>query len=379
MKKDVIKILAVLLLILNIISCSSSTKDEANHYFDKIGHEAAAVRHRPEKIIALKNRELEKNRETNDRKFLISSKYVELFNDADSKDDELLIKTIPVVYELLILNNNEYDYISIACNFNLAHQFEHRSPKLSMQFLNEAIKLDDKDGQKYFLPHLYHLKGRIYYNEKQYKQALFYFNKCLQNLPKDRKNLLYIASMHNNFGLSYEKMGNLNLATEETKKAIVILEQIKDMTAEEEDFFVSVKGNLGFYYYQSKKYAEAELLMKEEMNYYKGKVEFYHLAVMNMERQFDLYNETNENDKMKEMINYGLFLEGKTTDIQDKIQINEMLQSYELKMNNNTGVKGLCKKLKLLRDQSNEKTNDKLMYISDTLNSFIIKSVDQEA
>ncbi|WP_223606298.1 tetratricopeptide repeat protein [Chryseobacterium sp. OSA05B] len=382
MKNKIIKVLIVLVFSVIIVSCSSSEKDEANNYFYNINEEVSNVANNPEKIKALHDRELEKYKDTGDRKYQIGSRYIELFysykGSSENPNDEIAIKQIPIVYELLMLNNNEYDYITIACNFNLAHQFEHKSPKLAMQFLNDAIKLDERSGKKYYLPHLYHVKGRLLFNNKNYSQALIYFRKSLQILDKTRHNLIFIASMHNNFALCHEKMGYIDLALKEATEAAKILENVKDLQPEEIAFLTSIKGSMGFYYFKKKNFPEAERLLLQEFEVHRKSKKNNHETVANLTKLFDLYNETNQNDRMKEIVELGMSVESEIPNVSDKILINEMVQSYYLKMNDTGMVKTLCRKLINLHSKHEEESNQKLTYISDVLNNFTIKSINQK-
>lgn len=363
-----------------IVSCHSK-KDEANNYFNRINEDVSRFIQQPEKIKELKEREQKKYEKTGERKYQISSKYVELFydfDDSEDRNDETGLSQISVVYELLILNNNEYDYITIACNFNLAHQFEHKSPKLSMQFLDEAIKLDEKSGKKYYLPHLYHFKGRLLYSDKKYLEALSFFNKSLQNLNKSRHNLIYISSMHNNFALCYEKMDRMELALKEIKEAVHIMENIKNPDSNETFFLANIKGSMGFYYFKLKNYAESEKLLLQELKFYRDSKNFNQELVSNLAKIFRLYSETNQNEKLKEIVDYSIAVESKIRAISDKITINEVIQSYYLRINDTQSVKSLCKKLVVLHEKKDENFNEKMTYISDTLNNFIIKNIDQK-
>lgn len=380
MKNKIVKILTLFLLLMIIISYHSS-KEETNSYFQNINEEVSGMIGHPEKIRLLQNRELQKYENTGERKYLMGSKYVELyynFENSGDKNDETGIKQIPIVYELLFLNNNEFDYITIACNFNLAYQFERKSPKLAMQFLNEAIKLDEKLGKKYYLPHLYHLKGRLEYNNKKYSQALYYFNKSLHNLKKTREDLIFVSSMHNNFALCYNKMGRLDLAIKEGREALRILESGKNLSNEEVAFLIRIKGNLGDFYYKTKDYQTAEHFFLQELEFYKSKKMLYNEAVNNVTNLFALYNDTGQTDRMKEMMEYGKSIEAKIQTISDKILINEMIQSYYLKINDTQTVRSLCKKLVVLHHENEEKSAKNLTYISDVLNNFIIKNIDQK-
>ncbi|WP_223606297.1 tetratricopeptide repeat protein [Chryseobacterium sp. OSA05B] len=372
MKNKIIKALIVLVFSVLVVSCGSSEKDEANIYFYNINNEISKIAGQPEKIKALQVREQKKYENTGDRKYQISSRYVELFYNYNNSNQ------IPVVYELLMLNNNEYDYITIASNFNLAFQFEQQSPKLAMRFLNEAIMVDEKSSKKYFLPHLYHLKGRLFFNNENYSQALIFFNKSLQSLEKTRHNLIFISSMHNNFALTYEKMARFDLALKEAKEAVKILENGSNLNSEETSFLASVKGNVGFYYYKIKDFHEAERLLLQELDFQRRNKKNNHDTVDNLTKLFDLYGETNQIDKMKEIMDYSQSIEPEIKDVSDKILISEMVQGYYLKINDPGMVKTFCRKLIKLHNRHEEESNQKLTYISDVLNNFTIKSINQK-
>ncbi|SFN40285.1 hypothetical protein SAMN05421594_2606 [Chryseobacterium oleae] len=366
--------LLLFLLLICGLSCESSINHDADVYFSVISDEVTKIRGKVQKVKALKNRELEKFKRTRDRKYLISSKYVELFYYFD-KGEVDGTGQIPVVYDLLILNNNEYDFITIACNFNLAFQFETLSPRLSMGFLNKAIQLEETHEKKHELPHLYHLKGRLFYNKKNYSQAMHYFKKCLNTLSLHRKDLIFVASMYNNFGLCYDKMGLADRALKEVSTAISILESQKKLTTEEEIFLMCLKSNKGLYHYKRKEYALAGALLTEVYEFNKNKRYFHNEAVQNLMRLFNLYQDTEQISGMREAVNYAASIEPEIKKIPDKIQIFMILQSYYLKINDISKVSGFCKKLMELHNQDEQQRQKKLTYVSDVLNNFLIKDL----
>ncbi|MDH6252961.1 DNA-binding CsgD family transcriptional regulator [Chryseobacterium sp. H1D6B] len=364
-----------LLMFLSAASCHSS-KEAENKYLYDINGEVSTVIYKPTKIKALHDREAEKYKKTGDKKYLISSRYIDLFYYYNSTDNKDGLKQLPLVYELLKLNNNEYDYISIACNFNLAFQFENNSPKLAFHFLDEAIVQDEKSGKKYFLPHLYHLKGRLFYNQKDYNRALFYFNKSLQNL--DKKDILHIASMYNNFGSCYEKMGKMDPAIRETDKGIKILEKKTQLNNDETAFLNSMRGNLGFYYFKIKDYPAAETLLLQEFNFYRDKKQYYEESIASSQRLFDLYNTTGQAAEARELINFLTALEPKLENLTDRIPLNEMLQTYYSNINDIQNLKIISKKLVLLHKECDEFSNHNLAKVSDIVNNYVIKSINHK-
>ncbi|UTX48885.1 hypothetical protein [Chryseobacterium sp. MA9] len=353
-------------LILN--SCRSSQND-LNEYFHAINGEVSVVIDQPKKIKALYDRELQKYRKHPTMQYLISTKYIELSLHKDNN------KKLKMVYELLKLNDDKYDYISIACNYNLALQFEQASPELALQFLDKAIELDEKSGKKYFLPHLFHLKGRWFYNKKNYSKAFFYFKKCLDNL--DKNDILYIASMHNNFALCYSKMNKVNLAIEETNKAITILEKKTNKIPEDKLFLNYIKGNLGDYFFQKKDYQKAEILISEELKFYHEN-NYSDETINPSKRLFTLYTTTNNTIKLRELITFLINNQYKLESLVDKIETNKIIQLYYSNNNDIKNLKYFSKKLIELNEEYNEKSKQNLSETSDLLNNYVIKNVNQK-
>ncbi|MCS3868658.1 tetratricopeptide (TPR) repeat protein/DNA-binding CsgD family transcriptional regulator [Chryseobacterium ginsenosidimutans] len=369
--------LIFLLIILFSISPTEKGKDD-NDYFFGISKEIAPIRFEPKKIAALEIRELGKYKDTHDEKYLISSKYIGLFLYApeNTLNNIESIKQAPATYELLKLNNNRYEYISIACNFNLTFYCEHNSPKLAMKFLNDAIKINEKLGKKYFLPHLYHIKGRLYFNEKNYPKAMFYFNKALQNY--NQKDLLYIASMHNNFGLVYDKLNQIAPAMRETQKGIKILEGKNNYNEQEIAFLNYMRSTLGLYYYKLKEFSSAEKLLLQQFEFTKNKPLYYSQNVASAESLFNLYNDIKETNKKKLLIEYLIDLEPKLKTIHDKILANEIIQQYYSNQNDLKNLKlTSAKLLHLNHDFVNE--NDRIFkQISGVLNTSAIEKINQK-
>lgn len=376
MKNNFIKLgIFVLLLLAAVICCRSSDREETNQYFYNFEKEMMIRGDKgSEQVREAEIRELEKYKKTGEKKYLLSSKFAKMFY----YKHELEKDQLQLVYELIKLNDEEYDYITIICNQNIAFQFEHNSPKLSMQFLNDAIRIDEKDGKRYMLPHLYHLKGRLYYNQRKYTEAIAYFQKSLKVTGNQPEDQVYISSMHNNIGMCYDKMGNLGLAINEGNMAIRILEAKKNLTEKELAFMSLIKGTTGYYYYKQKDYTTAENLLLYEYTYYKDKPELFPQTITNTERLFQLYSETQQPGKMKEIVDYVFTLEKKAKKTTDQILINEIAQSYYLKINDAESVKALCKKLMQLHEKSEEESVQNLANAFDLLNNYIVKNINQK-
>jgi DNA-binding CsgD family transcriptional regulator len=348
-------------------------QNELNQYFFDINQEVsiAVDEHQPERIKAIYDRELKKYKEFKTNQYLISSKFVELslYQNNYNKKKQLLL------YKLIQINNGQYNYISIVCNYHLSIQYENTSPELSLEFLNKAICLDEKSKKKYFLPHLYHQKGRYYYKSKDYNKALIYFNKSLKAL--DKNNILFIASMHNNFALCYYKLGKTNLAIKETNRAIQLLKEKKNKVAEDDLFLYYILGNLGDYYMELKNYDKAKELYNAEFNFDKSG-NFLNEIMGPSKRLFNLLTLTNDHQGLKELIVYLIKKEEELVTIQDKIQANKFIQIYYANHNDFQNLKIFSEKGIKLNDQYKAQVEKSHMETSDLLNQYIIKNVNQK-
>lgn len=112
----------------SILLCSCHSSDKSNKYFENIDKELTkSVREDPNKIKKLYDRELKKYNESQNKIFLISSKLIQISNPSLLyREGDKIVK----LYNLMQLNDNKYEYISIVCNYNLAMYFEITSPPI---------------------------------------------------------------------------------------------------------------------------------------------------------------------------------------------------------------------------------------------------------
>lgn len=360
------RFLLLLLSCLLFLSCQKE-KDE-NEYFYKITNELSPINDSPEKISPIYKRELEQFKKTGNEKYLISAKYVQIFLHQDND-----YKQIPLLFELLALNDNKYVFISMACNFSLSLKLEHNSPKLAMQLIDNAIADDQKMKRNYFIAHLYHAKGRFYYNEKKYSKALLYFRKALQKLKPEQK--LYVASMFNNFGLVYDKSGRTDLAVKEVQKGIGILSAKDSLTGEETKFLNAMKDNLGLYLYKEKEYSAAEKLLLQQFEYYKSQKKYNSLAVAAYSSLFDLYSKTGQKEQQRMVIDHLLSIEPFLTKTDDKITLNEIVQNYYADNDDMPQLKATAEKLVALNRAFDNDNSKSIREITDHLNNMIIQNI----
>ncbi|WP_165571908.1 tetratricopeptide repeat protein [Chryseobacterium sp. JM1] len=288
------------------------------------------------------------------------------------------VEQIPHTYDLLLFNNDEYDFITIRLNYMLANQFEKYSPQISKEFLNKATVLSENTKEKFSLPLVYAFKGALYYRAKNYQEAIVYYKKGLEKFSSNHKNLVLISSMHNNIGLAYENMGKLDLAVKEMQMCVQILERIKNRNTAQQDFLVNVKANIGFCYYKLKKYDLAESLLLEEFDFNKNKNknDFTDEDAENIVELFNLYHDTEQNAKMQELMNYGMSIESEMKNIPGKILINEMFQSYYLKTNDREKLEKVSKRLIELHAADDRQKQKEFNEVSGIMSKYIIKELN---
>ncbi|OCA71170.1 tetratricopeptide repeat protein [Chryseobacterium arthrosphaerae] len=364
-------ILLCLLCFTIIISCGPSEKD--NDYFDSITDEVSLLRkENPKQIKKLYERELKKYKQSEKKIFLLSSKYVEMSLSADER-----LKQIPLVYELLRLNNNKYEYITIIGNYNLASQFELSSPDWSLKCIDKAIEYSEKTEKKYFLPHLYHFKGRLLYNKNDYKNALDYFNKALHSYDP-QKDILYVSSMYNNIGMCYDKMKNLDKAISETYKAIDILEKNRNPNNGELIFINYMKGGLAEYFLQARDYQKAEDLLATKLNFSLHNNN-YRMALYAAKKLIDLYkNILHEPEKTGKIIQSLEPIETNLKKPADRIELYELTQEYYSQKNDIENFKRISKKLVEANKERNNLIEKELKINFDIADNYIIKNINTE-
>lgn len=194
----------------------------------------------------------------------------------------------------------------------------------------------------------------MYYRGNNFTEAIIYFDKALKNIPPNRKYLIYIASMHNNMALSYEKMGKLDLALKEIQRAIQILETSEKLDENEYGFLINLKANSGLCYYKLKKYDIAESLLFEEYYFNKSKNDFSTAAAENITELFNVYYDTGQMSKMQELMDDAISREVEMKNIPDKILMHQMFQSYYLKTHDDEKLEKVNKKLIALHIKNNE-------------------------
>lgn len=366
MYRNAIVCLAALLL---LYSCHVKHDDE---YFYKLDEKNTIVNNDLVKISEIYQQELAKYKKTHDLKYLISSKYEEQFLYPDNKS-----KKISLIYELLRINDGEYKFITVACNFFLAIELRETSPKLCLQFLNEAIKVEEESPKKVFLPHLFQEKGTWYYDHKNYSLARLYFGKAFNNFHK--KDTLYVASMYNNLALCDYRVGNLDSSIKLTVYGIKMLENKPSLSTEELYFMYKMKGNLGTCYLGLKEYDKAIENYNEQLDFQiKNNDKSSNVIVRNASKLFELFQTISRPDREIQLVKCLLEVLPNLKSTKDKIIVCELLQKYYSKNNDLNNLKLFSEKLKNFNTVYDEETARNLDNVSDILNGYIIKSINQK-
>lgn len=323
-------------------------------------------------IKSIIKRESAKYAATNNRLFYLSSKYADLYLKSTQADD---IKNISKNYELIKINNGNIKFIDIYCYFILSQNFGSFSPQLSMEYIDNAISASNNTPQKELIEQLYNYKARLYYNSKNYSEALVYYQKALEYFEKN-KNALYVSSMHNNIGLVYKKKNMLSKSVQENITAINILTTKKDLTKEEKDFLIVLKKNLGNYYFEKKDYKEAEKLYLEYRNYYKDT----NINKLNdvSGRLYKTYENTNNIEKRNEIANELERIENQITKNETKIKNAELLLHHYANIGDIEKIKIYSLKIISLNKIFLREKQDKIMKLTDLANQNNIEIIEKK-
>jgi serine phosphatase RsbU (regulator of sigma subunit) len=172
--------------------------------------------------------------------FLLYFFFYGFFLSADTKDSLLvLLKDVPDTSEKIhSLNKWAFDY-------------RITNPELSIELLQDAIKLSNKSKDTTGLARSYHSLGTIYYFQANYPDALNYFLKSLK-IREFIKDSINIAKGYNNVALIHFEQDNIEQSLLYHQKSIDIKLKLNDKAG-----LASSYGNIGnIYFKQAKKYSE---------------------------------------------------------------------------------------------------------------------------
>ncbi|PIF47640.1 hypothetical protein CLU96_4707 [Chryseobacterium sp. 52] len=349
-----------------------------NDYYIKLDEEIKNTHENIQKLRTLYERENTAYNTTKEKKYLISSKYVQKFLYADQLNGynfpEIRFKQMPILFNLLKTNNNESSFITAVCNYDLAMLFESYSPGISIKYLNEAIKIAEENKFTVRLPFFYCAKANRFYNDRNYNQALCYFTKALHHLPND--DYLYKSSMHNNLGLTYSKMKNYNKAIDETKMALKILDG--HLTNEENIIFYKfAEVNIADYYIKIGRNTEALPIYENVFNFYKEKKR-YDLIPAIVENFYNTYTQLGMEKEKSDFIGQLDDLEDQIPNYPDRIILLHTMLDHYIQQDQIKQIKSTDEKTHILTEKNNELVKQRTAKISDMINQYMITSINNE-
>lgn len=343
-----------------------------NDYFMNLHKELHTVEKNKVQVENIVKRENQKYLETNEKKYLLSYKYSKLFTYKVGDLNQLSGN-----YEILIKNNNEYNFLTVISNYNLAFLLSNYSPDLCLKYLDDGITAINGDEGNEFLPHFYHFKGYMYFSKNDFRNAKLYYNKALSIFIKT-KNDYYIASMHNNFAKIYIEQKNYHNAILEMQYAVKVLNKSKSIP-EVLDFLYELKYNLGHYYLLNGDYENSKIILEDCFNYFKNKnSEYAYRNIDIVSDLFEIYIKNKENDKIEKLVDIIKNLEKKISIYSLKIDANEFILKYFLYKNNIIEIKKYYKKIYDLNKIYNDEQEAIHQKTSSILNKKIVEDIDRK-
>lgn len=205
-----------------------------------------------------------------------------------------------------------------------------------------------------------------------------YFNKALKTYESRNDDKIYIASMYNNFGMCFNELNKTEKAIQETRRGIEILKGKKELNKQDLIFINTMEANLGEYYLKLNDYKNADFYLNRAFEFYQS-IGQYSWDFMSVSKKlFDLYGRTQQSERRDNLVRFLTEVETKIQTPADKIVLFEILQDHYLEINDHEKQKITSRKIIQLISQSNEQKQRELVQISDMLNDYFIKSINQK-
>lgn len=356
--------------ILFLLSCLFCYSQDGEDYLKILEEKINAINRDDNKLKIIANEELAKYIKTKDSLYFIAHKFSLLHSTNVEKPEFMRFKK---AINLAKINAGKYPIITSATYDAISSYLEVYSPEMSMYFINLAIENEKEHPHKEFLAHFNHMKGRLLFNEKKFKEAFFFFKEALINYNKD--NYLYISSMHNNFGLVYNEEKNYTAAIREFKTSLEILKKIRKPNDEVHNLYCLVLGNLGQSYCGLGDYNQAEKLYEQK---FQTIVNFDKKNVYVSKQLIQIYLKNKSTSKINNYIKYLIDNEKNITDIDKKIKYAEIVSDYYKLNNNYQKINEYNNKLINLYLNQNDTNQKKFAEINNYLNQTIINDINQK-
>lgn len=365
-----------LLLIVFIVFLHSCKKPNDEKYFYRLTKEIEKVSRNKDSIKKIIVRESKKYVESNDMKFDLAKQYTQLFLFSDKYQEQQTfennIQQIPLVLKIKNINRDRYQFLSMACHLNLALKFEDASPVMAMKYVDSAIASCKKMPEPYFIGHLYHAKGRFYFKQNDLQNANKFFLCAYENY--DENDLLYRASMYNNFALVQDKLRHVDRAIIHTENAIRLLKSKPVLTVDDVGFLHILERNLALYNYENGNKDRAESILGELFQIKKKTPPDDEMLTI-IESLRKNYRRT-KSTKSEELFNYLKKYENSLINVKDQIKLYEILLEYYIEYNDFQNLRGVASKLIILNKRFDQENATLLVKLSDTLNISLVKSLE---
>lgn len=358
-----------LLLFFLIFSVFYFSRDGEN-YLIKLEKKITATNRDDKKLHIIANEELKKFKKTKDSLFYIAYKF-SIFHSTNI--DRPLFEQFKSAIELAKLNSGKYPIVTSMSFGAISLYLEKYSPEMGIYFIDKAIENEKTSPHEEFLPHIFHMKGRLLLNEKKYREAYYYFNEALNKYNKE--NYLYRASMHNNIGLVYNEEKKFKQAINEFKTSLEILKKTKTFNNEVHNLYCLILGNLGRSYYDLENYKNAQNLYEKKFQTIVNhdKTDIYVSKLL-----FQIYIKTNNSQKINKYIDYLVKNEKYVTDLDQKIILTEIIRDYHKLDNNYVKINEYNNKLIDLYLKQKELIQIKFAEVNNYLNETIIDDINQK-
>lgn len=342
-------------------------------YFESLDTEIRNCFQDKFKIKTIVDRETVKYNETGKKKYLLSSKYSKLFL-RNPNDINLLSEN----YEIYSHNIQEFPFLYIKILYNLSLIFSNNNlPDKATYYIDMAIKEAKKQNYILYLAYLYHGKGNIFSEKKDYKNSTMFFLEALK-IYKKAEDTTNIASINTGIGENFFKEGNYSKAYEYFQVALKTIDSKKNLSQYDQYILGGVKQNLGRKYAKIGDFENAEKSFKETLDIFKNNPKYELEFIHSITELSNLYADYAKTEKNNQFIAYMKAIEPKLTGTRNRITIADLLLKHYFNINNKTETQYYINKLIDINLQNQKEWGEENKKITEILNKKIIDGIENE-
>lgn len=342
-------------------------------YFESLDTEIRNCFQDKFKIKTIVDRETVKYNETGKKKYLLSSKYSKLFL-RNPNDINLLSEN----YEIYSYNIQEFPFLYIKILYNLSLIFSNNNlPDKATYYIDMAIKEAKKQNYILYLAYLYHGKGNIFSEKKDYKNSTMFFLEALK-IYKKAEDTTNIASINTGIGENFFKEGNYSKAYEYFQVALKTIDSKKNLSQYDQYILGGVKQNLGRKYAKIGDFENAEKSFKETLDIFKNNPKYELEFIHSITELSNLYADYAKTEKNNQFIAYMKAIEPKLTGTRNRITIADLLLKHYFNINNKTETQYYINKLIDINLQNQKEWGEENKKITEILNKKIIDGIENE-